>query len=155
MMIKIKLFLLTLLLAFSCANSFANENSKAQLQQLLDANKGKVIYLDFWASWCIPCRKSFPWMNAMEAKYKDNGFKVITINLDVERELAEEFLVENPANFTVIYDPKGTIAKEFKLKGMPSSYIIGKDGQPKSAHVGFFNDKKAAYEAELVKFMKN
>ncbi|TRX53489.1 TlpA disulfide reductase family protein [Thalassomonas sp. M1454] len=152
---KIKLFVLTLLLTCFNFSSFANDNSKAQLQQLLDANKGKVIYLDFWASWCIPCRKSFPWMNEMEAKYKDKGFKVITINLDVEKELAEEFLLENPANFTVLYDPKGIIAKEFKLKGMPSSYLIGKDGQPKSAHVGFFNDKKASYEAELVQLMQN
>ncbi|KGJ89210.1 TlpA disulfide reductase family protein [Thalassotalea sp. ND16A] len=156
-----KLALTTLLLlvcmataAFSRANDVANNiGSKAQLQQLLDDNKGKVVYLDFWASWCIPCRKSFPWMNEMQAKYAEQGLKIITVNVDVEKFLADEFLQDNPANFTVIYDPNGAIAKEFKLKGMPSSYLFDKTGKPVSAHVGFFNNKKADYEAEIVKLL--
>ncbi|WOH35768.1 redoxin family protein [Thalassotalea fonticola] len=153
---RITLTLLFLLASVSASadNSNAIPDSKAQLQQILDDNKGKVIYLDFWASWCIPCRKSFPWMNAMEAKYAGQGFKVITVNVDVEKSLALEFLQENPANFTVVYDPKGAIAKEFKLKGMPSSYMINKLGKPVSAHVGFYNDKRAEYEAEIVKLLE-
>ncbi|MEW6999689.1 TlpA disulfide reductase family protein [Colwelliaceae bacterium BS250] len=147
--------LVTLALLSLCFTVQANSDvsSSAELKNLLDENKGKVIYLDFWASWCIPCRKSFPWMNAMQAKYGEQGFKVITVNLDVEKSLATEFLQENPATFSVIYDPKGLIAKEFKLKGMPSSYMIGRDGKPKSAHVGFFNDKKPEYEAELTSLL--
>ena len=153
---QLVLILSTLLLSFSTSASANNAgaDSKAQLQQLLDENKGKVIYLDFWASWCIPCRKSFPWMNAMEDKYAEQGFKVITVNVDVEKSLAIEFLEENPADFSVIYDPKGNIAKEFKLKGMPSSYMINKLGKPVSAHVGFYTDKKAEYEAEIVKLLE-
>ncbi|WNC73014.1 redoxin family protein [Thalassotalea psychrophila] len=154
---RISLTVLCLLISVgSHAQESSNSvSSKAQLQQLLDANKGKVIYLDFWASWCIPCRKSFPWMNAMEAKYAKQGFKVITVNVDVEKTLADDFLQENPANFSVIYDPKGAVAKEFKLKGMPSSYMINKLGKPVSAHVGFYNDKKDEYEAEIIKLLEN
>ncbi|OUS32843.1 thioredoxin [Thalassotalea sp. 42_200_T64] len=156
-----KLVLKTLLLLvlmvsapFSQANNVDNKlGSKAQLQQLLADNKGKVIYLDFWASWCVPCRKSFPWMNEMQVKYAEQGLKIITVNVDVEKFLADEFLQENPANFTVIYDPNGAIAKEFKLKGMPSSYLLDKAGKPVSAHVGFFNNKKAEYEAEIAKLL--
>ena len=153
--ISLTVLLLILSVGSHAQDSSDSVSSKAQLQQLLDANIGKVIYLDFWASWCIPCRKSFPWMNAMEAKYAEQGFKVITVNVDVEKSLAIDFLQENPASFSIIYDPKGIIAKEFKLKGMPSSYMINKLGKPVSAHVGFYNDKKADYEAEIIKLLEN
>ncbi len=150
-----KLVVVLIALFICCFSVQATETatSKEQLQHLLDENKGNVVYLDFWASWCVPCRKSFPWMNAMQAKYQQQGLTVITVNVDVEKQFALEFLQANPANFNIIYDPKGIIAKEFKLKGMPSSYIIGRDGKPKSAHVGFFNDKKASYEAEIQGFL--
>ena len=156
LVLKILLLLVFMVSApFSLANDVDNNiGSKAQLQQLLDDNKGKVVYLDFWASWCIPCRKSFPWMNEMQAKYGAQGFTIITVNVDVEKFLADEFLQENPANFTVVYDPNGAIAKKFKLKGMPSSYLFDKNGKPVAAHVGFFNNKKAEYEAEIVKLLE-
>ena len=142
-----------LALSLTSAVQATDLDSKAELKQLLDAHKGQVVYLDFWASWCIPCKKSFPWMNEMQAKYKDKGFKVITVNLDVEKSLADEFLAENEANFTVVYDPKGNVAKEFKLKGMPSSYVFDKNGKPVKAHVGFFDKKKAEYEAEIIELL--
>lgn len=111
--------------------------------------KGQVVYIDFWASWCIPCRQSFPWMNEMQSKYKDQGLKVITVNLDHKKALAEAFLKEYPGNFEVVYDPKGKLAKKFKLKGMPNSFIVNKDGKLVSRHVGFNDQKKIAYENEL------
>lgn len=161
MITRLTTSLFVLAMAVLSGSSLANvekpseTDSKAELQQLLEEHKGKVIYLDFWASWCIPCRKSFPWMNAMQEKYATQGFKVITVNVDVEKFLAEEFLIENPANFTIIYDPKGNVAKQFKLQGMPSSYLIDKAGNPVKAHVGFFNDKTPEYEAEIVKLLQH
>ncbi|MGB1262833.1 MAG: TlpA disulfide reductase family protein [Cognaticolwellia sp.] len=131
----------------------ANEQKKFTsielLNQQLEKEKGKVVYIDFWSSWCIPCRKSFPWMNDLQAKYQAQGLTILSINLDHSRQLADEFLVENPANFPVIYDPKGLIARKYQLKGMPSSYIINRQGKIVSAHVGFNQEKKLAYEQEL------
>jgi thiol-disulfide isomerase/thioredoxin len=118
-----------------------------ELQQVISENSGKVIYLDFWASWCGPCRQSFPWLNDMQHKYK--GLKIISINLDNDRVLADEFLREVPANFTVIYDPKGKLAKEYKIKGMPSSYLINKAGKLVSAHSGFSINKQEQYEQDI------
>lgn len=111
--------------------------------------RGKVVYLDFWASWCIPCRKSFPWMNKIQAKYSQDKFVVVTINLDKKRALATSFLKEYPANFQVIYDPEGKLAKKYQIEGMPSSILFNSNGKPVSAHKGFFSKKIPKYEAEI------
>lgn len=124
-------------------------NSQYELEQALIEHKGDVIYIDFWASWCGPCRKSFPWMNKIQKQYNLEGFKVISINLDAEKRLAEKFLLETPADFRVIYDPKGKIAKHFKIQGMPSSMLIGRDGKIKSRHTGFFINKIPQYQQEI------
>jgi len=134
--------------------SFVQAESTEELQQALSEAKGQVVYLDFWASWCGPCRKSFPWLNAMQAKYKDQGLKVVSVNVDAERSLADKFLQALPAHFTVVYDPKGMVARQFKLKGMPSSYLINKQGDMVSAHVGFIDNKKSTYEQEIVQLIQ-
>lgn len=127
----------------------SDNNTQNELDALLAKHKGKVIYIDFWASWCGPCRKSFPWMNKVQSSYNSDQFTVISINLDNEKTLAETFLQSTPANFPVIYDPKGTLAKKFKVKGMPSSYLINQDGKVIKRHTGFFSAKITNYEQEI------
>jgi len=122
-----------------------------ELQQAISENSGKVIYLDFWASWCGPCRQSFPWLNEMQSKHKN--LKIISINLDNNKLLADDFLAETPANFTVIYDPKGKLAKQYKIKGMPSSYLINKTGKLVGAHSGFSVDKQEEYEQSITELL--
>jgi len=141
---------------FVSSYSLGNEivTSRQALEQSLAKHKGKVVYLDFWASWWVPCKRSFPWMNNIQAKYKDKGFTVISVNLDAEQPLAAKFLLNNPATFEVIYDPKGKIAKHFKIQGMPSSMLIGRDGKIKSRHTGFFNKKIPEYQHEIEKLLK-
>lgn len=142
----------TTLVLGSWANSVSADAVQTLQQQLQQAH-GKVVYLDFWASWCKPCRYSFPWMNEMKAKYESEGLVVITVNLDKDAELARQFLQENPADFAILYDPEGATAKKYKLKGMPMSFVFNRSGQPVSGHVGFNDSKKAEYEAELVKWL--
>lgn len=98
---------------------------------------GKIIYLDFWASWCSPCRQSFPWMNALQEKYKAQDLEVIAVNLDAQAGDAEKFLAKVPAHFTIAYDPKGASAKAYGVKGMPTSLLIGRDGKVIYQHMGF------------------
>ncbi|MGJ8692109.1 MAG: TlpA family protein disulfide reductase [Thalassotalea sp.] len=147
---------ITYLLALLLSSSFsavAEPNSKpssiTSFEQLIAKHKGEVIYLDFWASWCVPCRKSFPWMNEMQTKYQAQGLKIITINLDSNKNNADEFLEKFPNNFEVIYDPSGLLAKKFKVKGMPNSFIIDRSGTLISAHIGFTDNKKVQYQQEL------
>ena len=101
--------------------------------------KGKVVYLDFWASWCVPCRHSFPWMNKMHNELSDKGLVVIGVNLDEEQKSADAFLKSIPVNFKVIYDPKGELAMKYKVKGMPSAYIFDRTGKLVKTHIGFKN----------------
>jgi cytochrome c biogenesis protein CcmG, thiol:disulfide interchange protein DsbE len=99
--------------------------------------KGKVVYLDFWASWCGPCKQSFPWMNGMQEKYQSKGLDVIAINLDVNNEDAQKFLASTPAKFTVAFDAKGQTPRLYGVKGMPTSYLINRDGKIIFQHMGF------------------
>lgn len=103
----------------------------------LNQYKGKVVYLDFWASWCIPCKVSFPWMYDLKKHYADQGLEVIAINLDKDRKLADAFLKEMDVNFVVAFDESGDSASAYKVKGMPSSYLIGRDGKVYASHIGF------------------
>ncbi|GAB3470266.1 TlpA disulfide reductase family protein [Massilia terrae] len=112
----------------------------------LDAYRGKVVYLDFWASWCGPCKQSFPWMNTIQSKYADKGLAIVAINVDTAHDDALQFLKQVPARFRIAYDPKGEAAKEFAIKGMPSSFLIGRDGKVISMHTGFNNGSREQLE---------
>ena len=115
--------------------------------------KGKVVYVDFWASWCGPCKKSFPFMNELKAKYGGQGFEVLAVNLDAKRSDADKFLTEVPANFTVAFDTTGESAKRFEVKGMPSSYLIGRDGKIVLAHKGFHDEDRQELESHIVRVL--
>ena len=125
--------------------SVAGEAGKLNLADF----KGKVVYLDFWASWCGPCRASFKWLNEAHEKYGTKGLVVIAINVDKEKELATQFLKENPAKFRIGYDPEGSVAQTYQLKGMPSSYMIDRKGQLRVTHAGYRLKDNAALEEEI------
>ena len=139
-------------------NAFV-ENKKGQ-QISLNEFKGKVVYLDFWASWCGPCRKSFPWMQAVYSKYQSQGLVIIAVNLDTEKNLANQFLTELAnreklnVSFPIRYDPEGKLANQFDLQGMPSSYLFDRSGKLVTQHVGFFEKNKTQYEQELVHLLR-
>jgi len=115
----------------------------------LNAYKGKVVYIDFWASWCGPCRQSFPWMkNLHETKAKD-GLVIIGVNVDQDQKLANAFIDEFMPDFKIIFDPAGALASEFKVAGMPSAYIIDRSGKPRFKHIGYHADKREQYEQEI------
>lgn len=115
----------------------------------LASHKGKVVYLDFWASWCKPCRESFPWMNGLLKKYPADKFTVITINLDAEAGEMQRFLGKFPASFDIYQDAGGAIAEKFQLEAMPTSYLIDSSGKVVRKHIGFYTSKTGEYEREI------
>ena len=124
--------------------------SGAQLPVLdLAAHRGKVIYVDFWASWCGPCRKSFPWMQAMQRELGGRGLVVLTVNVDAERADAERFLAEYGGELPVVFDSQGQLAELYKLQGMPSSFLIDRQGKIRYRHRGFRDSDPANYAAEI------
>ena len=111
--------------------------------------RGEVVYLDFWASWCAPCLQSFPWMDAVADRYRARGLRVVAIALDGDRAAAERFLAETPVGFDVAFDPRGESAEAYALIGMPSSFVVGRDGRVTHAHAGFRKRDAAALEAAI------
>ena len=112
----------------------------------LDQLRGKVVYVDFWASWCGPCRKSFPWMTEMQKKYGPAGLTVVAVNVDKKRPDADRFLQATPAAFTVVYDPAGDTPAVWNVKAMPSSFLIDAKGNVAMIEAGF--GAKATTEME-------
>jgi thiol-disulfide isomerase/thioredoxin len=123
----------------------------ARAEDILDLSRfrGKVVVLDFWASWCAPCRQSFPWLNAMHAKYAERGLVVIGVNVDAQQEAASAFLRDVPATFDIVYDPGGTLAGQYQIMGMPSTYVFGPDGTLLTKHIGFRSGEREQREREL------
>ena len=120
----------------------------------LDAYKGKVVYLDFWASWCVPCRLSFPWMNDAQARFGPAGLVVLAVNVDHDRALAEKFLGAHGADFKVLFDPKGDIVSQYKVAGMPTSVVIGRDGKTRFKHTGFFENREDEYNDQISQLLQ-
>ena len=99
--------------------------------------RGKVVYVDFWASWGGPCRQSLPALNSIRKEFRKKGFEVIAINLDEERDDAMEFLKEFPVAFPTARDTSGEVPEAYGLVGMPTAYLVDKKGNVQLVHEGF------------------
>jgi thiol-disulfide isomerase/thioredoxin len=113
-----------------------------------------VVVVDFWASWCKPCRESIPWLNRMHREYGDRGLVVIGVNVDANRADAERFLRDVPIDFEVVYDAAGVLATRFEVPAMPSTFVFDRSGKLIQTHVGFRTTKRDAREAELMKLLE-
>lgn len=127
-----------------------SSNTTAESAFDLTEFKGKVVVLDFWASWCVPCRRSFPWMNSMQERHGDDGLVIIGVNMDSDPAEATAFLQEFPADFQIINDPDGELAREHDVIAMPSSYVFDRSGVLLTRHLGFKVKRQDEYEAILV-----
>jgi thiol-disulfide isomerase/thioredoxin len=103
----------------------------------LRSMQGEVVYVDFWASWCPPCVKSFPFLNQMEHEFKAQGLHVIGVNLDEKKADAQAFLDKNPVDFEIVADQTKQCAKDFGVIAMPSSFLIDRKGNVRYVHQGF------------------
>lgn len=112
----------------------------------LSEYRGKVILLDFWASWCGPCRDSLPWMQSMQEKYGAQGFQVVAVNVDPNSEDARALLKELQVGVLTLLDPQGQIPELYELQSMPSSFLIGRDGKIALAHAGFTRSDREPLE---------
>ena len=153
----VRLFLLALLGAIATASVGAASSASPQATPawpLLNELQGKVVLVDFWASWCAPCLQSFPWMNGLHARHGGDGLVIVAVNLDQDRALADAFLNRVPAQFRVEYDPSGRLAKSFGVEAMPTSFLIGRDGKVRARHAGFRDKQREGREQEIVQLLK-
>jgi thiol-disulfide isomerase/thioredoxin len=116
---------------------------------------GKVVLLDFWASWCGPCRQSFPLYEKLRAELPARDFTLLAINLDEMADGPAAFLAEHPVRYTSLADPAGEIARQFGLIGMPSSFVIDREGVVRSRHTGFKPQDIDSLRKEIIELIGN
>ena len=135
--------------ALGCALGLSGASAPGGMRATLHALRGRVVYVDFWASWCVPCRESFPWMKALERTYGRRGLSIVAVNLNHNRKNAERFLRVFRPGFTVIFDPSGRLAQRYRIIGMPTSFLIDRRGKIRFTHTGFFLRRRAQYEQQV------
>jgi thiol-disulfide isomerase/thioredoxin len=135
------------------AQDFTLAGSQGPLQ--LSRVEGALVYLDFWASWCAPCKLSFPWMQAMHERYQESGLVILAICLDKDSREATAFLQQAKPRFSILFDEQATTPQRYDIKAMPSSFFI----RPKSLtmlhkHAGFRSQDQAALERLIQSFLQ-
>ena len=120
----------------------------------LEALRGKTVYVDFWASWCAPCLRSMPLINELYGKYRDQEFEVIAINVDDPIEDGQDFLLDTPLDYLIAADTDNTVLNEFGVTGMPTSFLIDKDGTVRMVHMGFRANDIEVIEAAVIELLK-
>ena len=120
----------------------------------LSASRGKVRYIDFWASWCPPCRVSVPEIVALQRDLGGSRFEVIAINVDERLDDALRFLERYPMNYDVLSDPQGATAAAWALPGMPTSFVVDPDGRVTLVHVGFRPGDMEDIRAHIVELLE-
>jgi len=116
--------------------------------------QGEVVLVNFWASWCGPCRKELPKLEEMHQKYKDLGVTILGINIDETRELSQKLLKDVEVNFPVLYDHDSEVAEPYNIQAMPSTFIIDKSGNFRYLHLGYQDGYELAYEEQIKKLMR-
>lgn len=118
--------------------------------------KGKVVVIDFWATWCGPCRESFPALEAIHQKHKKDSFELLAINIDETPDEVDAFLESTGAHFLVGFDPGGekVAGKKYPIPTMPTTYVIDASGTVRHVHVGYHDGEDKQIEAEVSKLLK-
>ena len=116
--------------------------------------KGSVVYVDFWASWCVPCRLSMPALDDLYRRHRSRGFAVVGVNKDVARADAERFLKRVSVTFPLVHDARDAAARAFNVKAMPSGYLVDRKGVVRQVHRGFTAETAAALEREVEALLK-
>ena len=115
---------------------------------------GKVVYLDFWASWCDPCTKAIPAIEQLRTEFPAKDFQVLAVNVDKSTKKATKFLKKNPIGYPSVTDPKGKLPRRFGLETMPTSYLIDRKGVIRYVHKGFRDGDLEEIRAQIARLVK-
>ena len=126
----------------------------AELPPDLAHYRGQVVVVDFWASWCKPCRQSIPWLNELRTQYGAQGLVIVGVNVDANRTDAERFQREVPIRFEVLYDTQGKLAERLGLQGMPTTFVYDRDGKLAHMLVGYREARRADHETKILDLLK-
>lgn len=127
----------------------APQEGKVSLEEF----KGKVVLINFWASWCVPCQEELPELQRLYQKYQERGFEVIGINIDKKQVNAEKFIGRFNLTFPVALDPASSTIREYKGRSMPMSYLIDRQGVVRQLFFGFNRKKLPVMETAIVEVL--
>lgn len=159
---KIKAVLVAIVVLFS-AQVFAADKVQAPdftVKSLAGENvrlsdfRGQVVLLNFWASWCVPCRAEMPILDEIHKKYEPLGFTVLGVNVDLKSEKAVKYLKGTPVNFPIGLDPKSDVSKLYNVSAMPSTAIIDRDGNVRYIHPGYKDGDAQKYRDKIKELMR-
>jgi thiol-disulfide isomerase/thioredoxin len=128
--------------AFSLASRAGGQVSLADL-------KGQVVMINFWASWCGPCRQEFPALDQIYAKYKPMGFTLVAINVESEKADAEKFLATTPASFPILFDPDNSVSGKYGVSAMPTTILVDRQGRVRWQHRAYKPGDEAKYIEQI------
>lgn len=110
---------------------------------------GEVVYLTFWASWCVPCRQEMPYLAQLWERHYENGFRVIAINVDEDLQAARDFAAEQDVPFPLVRDEGRVLSKQYKVPGFPTHYLVDRRGRIRYSGLGFNLKDVAAVSQEV------
>jgi thiol-disulfide isomerase/thioredoxin len=119
-------------------------------QVSLASLKGKVVMVNFWATWCVPCRQEMPHLEALYEKYNSLGFELLAVNVEKNNaEGARKWLEETPVTFPVLFDPNNEVTKLYKVQTMPSTVLVARDGTMRFIHHGYKPGYESDYQTQV------
>jgi peroxiredoxin len=124
----------------------ARDGGNLSLEEL----KGEVVMINFWATWCGPCRQEMPLLEQIQAKYEPLGFTIVGINVEPDSTAAQEWLAKVPVTFPILFDRNNEVAGSFGVEGMPSSVFIDRAGNVRYVHRGYRPGDEAKY-ADMIR----
>ncbi|WP_460313845.1 TlpA family protein disulfide reductase [Aliiglaciecola aliphaticivorans] len=135
------------------APSFSLADLNSDVQVDLKNYRGKVVYVDFWASSCFACRKSFPFLNKLRHKYAPQGFEIVAVNTDLAKQDALNFLAKYPLNYPAVWDQHGTSFSAYQVRALPTGFLIDASGKIRLVHLGFSERHEAYLIAHVEKLL--
>lgn len=111
--------------------------------------RGEVVMINFWASWCGPCRQEMPLLDALYKQYKDYGFTLLGVNVDEQQDAADKLLKKIPVSFPVLYDASSSVVELYEVDAMPSTILVDRDGNMRYLHRGYKPGYEDHYDAEV------
>jgi peroxiredoxin len=124
----------------------ARDGGEVRLSEL----KGQVVMINFWATWCGPCRQEMPLLQQIHAKYEPLGFTMLGVNVEPDSAAAQNWLKGMPVSFPIVFDRKSEVSSSFGVEAMPSSVLIDREGRVRHVHRGYKPGDEAVY-ADLVR----
>jgi peroxiredoxin len=116
----------------------------------LASQKGNVVMINFWATWCVPCRQEMPHLQALYERYQSLGFELLAVNVEKDNaEGARKWLEETPVTFPVLFDPNNQVTKLYKVQTMPTTVLIGRDGTMRFIHHGYKPGFENEYQTQV------